>query len=60
MRREETQRAFMSGKSAYLSGLQAHVLGEDTAGDTVAGKIFKKGAYVADTFNKISNMRGVL
>lgn len=60
MARDEAQRSFMSNKSAYLSGLQAHVLGEEVAGDTVADKIFKKGAYVADTFNKMTNMRGVL
>ena len=59
MQRSETQRTFMDSKAAYLDGLQAHVLGED-GDNSVAGKIFRKGAYVADTFGKLTNMRGVL
>jgi len=60
MQRAETQRTFMASKAAYLDGLQAHVLGEDGDNNSVAGKIFRKGAYVADTFGKLTNMRGVL
>jgi len=59
MQRTETQRSFMQSKAAYLDGLHAHVLGEESESH-LAGKIFKKGAYVADTFGKLTNMRGVL
>ena len=59
VQRAQTQATFMQSKNDYLSGLQAHVLG-DEGDSTMAGKIFRKGAYVADTFNKMTNMRGVL
>ena len=60
MRRAETQRTFLQSKAAYLDGLQSHVLGEDAEDHGMAAKIFRKGAYVADTFCKLTNMRGVL
>ena len=49
---EEHQRAFVQSKAAYLDGLQTHMLGDsEPSVDSVAGKIFRKCAYVADTFN---------
>ena len=59
-RTPQVQRSFMTDKAAYLNGLHKHVLGEDSTDASVASKIFRKGAYVADTFNKMTNMRGVL
>ena len=51
--RDEHQRTFMQNKGSYLDGLQSHVLGDAQPGaDSVAGKIFRKAAYVADTYNR--------
>lgn len=45
------QSSFMEKQSAYSNGLQTHMLGdEDTS--SMASKIFKKAAYVADTLNR--------
>ena len=53
MARDEHQRTFMQSKGSYLDGLHSHVLGDAQPGaDSKAGKIFRKAAYVADTFNR--------
>ena len=57
-RRERRRESFMQKKGAYLNGLHKHVLGE--SGGEASKTIFKRSAYVADTFNRMTNMRGVL
>jgi len=52
---EQTQ--FMQSQGAYLSGLQSHMLGDEDQ-SSVASKVFKKAAYVADTLNR--NKRAAL
>ena len=41
----------METQSAYLNGLQSHMLGEEDQ-SSMASKIFKKAAYVADTLHR--------
>ena len=49
--REEHQRQFLQAKSVYLDGLQSHMLGDEAGGaDGKATKIFRKAAYVAETY----------
>jgi hypothetical protein len=48
--RDTAQDEFIQSKAAYLDGLQKHAFG-DAEPSAVAGKIFRKCAYVADTFN---------
>lgn len=50
--RTEQQQDFVQSRAAYLTGLQAHMLGDDGASDNMASRIFKKAAYVADTFSR--------
>jgi len=47
----------MKDQSVYLNGLQSHMLGEEDA-NSLAGRIFKKAAYVADTLHR--NQRAAL
>lgn len=52
LRRGEDEQSFMTTKGGYLQGLQARVLGEaDANPDSKAGTLFRKCAYVADTFH---------
>ncbi|KAL1504232.1 hypothetical protein AB1Y20_010641 [Prymnesium parvum] len=45
------QSQFMDSQSAYLNGLQSHMLGDVDAQST-ASKLFKKAAYVAETLHR--------
>ena len=56
--RDTTKDAFYSEQSAYLSGLHRHVLGDEGGGS--AARIFKTSAYVADVFNRVTNIRTFL
>lgn len=62
LQRDQYQQSFMQSKAAYLDGLQTHMLGDgESGGDSVAGKIFRKCAVVADTFNpRTTALRTVL
>jgi len=62
LQRDAYQQSFMQSKAAYLDGLQTHMLGDGEPGsDSVAGKIFRKCAVVADTFNpRTTALRTVL
>ena len=52
--RDEQQRTFMQSQASYLSGLQTHVLGDaQPSADSRAGRIFRKAAYVADTYQRM-------
>ena len=51
--RDEHQRTFMQNRGNYLDGLQSHVLGDaQPSADSRAAAIFRKAAYVADTFQR--------
>ena len=41
----------MQKQGTYLNGLQSHMLG-DAEPDSLATRIFKKCAFVADTFSR--------
>ena len=49
--RAEQEREYMQKQGTYLNGLQSHMLG-DSEPDSLATRIFKKCAFVADTFSR--------